>query len=181
MNIDYAFCRALKNTGAEGAPCCIVVYDVNCQYFKNFQKWVQESPFLEVHPGLIIIPGIGLSHVHRHQLVCLARFLLTFIVGAGQSDGEILETLSSTLNHVGRISWTMTLAHQTEVLDAHMGDNNWKKLVNMGEATNLRIFLSSDSPSELHRFVEDGSEYRKRFQKPKRNYTSFPTQLPQNN
>ncbi|KIJ92471.1 hypothetical protein K443DRAFT_46691, partial [Laccaria amethystina LaAM-08-1] len=25
----------------------------------------------------------------------------------------------------------MTLAHRTEVLDAHMGDNNWKKLVNM--------------------------------------------------
>ena len=134
-----------------------------------------------MHPELIIIPGIGLFHVHGHQLVCLARFLLTFIIRAGQSDGEILETLWSTLNHIGRILQTMTLAHQTEVLDAHMGDNNWKKLVNMGEATNLRIFLSSDSPSESHCFVGDGSEYRKCFQKLKWNYTSFPMRLPQNN
>lgn len=36
MNIDYVFYEALKNTGAKGAPCCIVMYDVNCQYFKNF-------------------------------------------------------------------------------------------------------------------------------------------------
>ena len=133
MNMDYAFCESMKNTGASDAPRCIVIYDVNCQYFKNFRRRVKESPFLHVHPELIIIPGIGLFHVHGHQLICLARFSPTFIVGAGQSDGEILETLWSTLNHVGRISRTMTLAHRTEVLDAHMGDNNWKKLVNMGE------------------------------------------------
>ena len=133
MNMDYAFCEAIKNTGASDTPRCIVVYDVNCQYFTNFHRRVRESPFLHIHPELVIIQGIGLFHVHRHQLICLARFSPSFIVGAGQSDGEILETLWSTLNHVGRISQTMTLAHHTEVLDAHMGDNNWKKLVNMSE------------------------------------------------
>ena len=131
--MDYAFCEAMKNTGASHAPHCIVVYDVNCQYFNNFRRRVKESPFLQVHPELVIIPGIGLFHVHGHQLICLARFSPTFIIGAGQSDGEILETLWLTLNHVGRISRTMTLAHCTEVLDAHMGDNNWKKLINMSE------------------------------------------------
>lgn len=132
MNMDYALCEALKNTGTSEAPKCIVLYDVNCQYYKNFTKRVEDSPYLEVHPGLIIIPGIGLFHVHGHQLVCLARFSPTFIEGAGQSDGEILETMWSTLNHIGRIARTMTLAHRTEVLDSHMGDNNWKKLINMG-------------------------------------------------
>ena len=132
MNMDYALCEALKNTGTSEAPKCIVLYDVNCQYYQNFTKRVEDSPYLEVHPGLIIIPGIGLFHVHGHQLVCLARFSPTFIEGAGQSDGEILETMWSTLNHIGRIARTMTLAHRTEVLDSHMGDNNWKKLINMG-------------------------------------------------
>jgi hypothetical protein len=76
-------------------------------------------------------------------LICLARYSPTFIEGAGQSDGEILETLWSTLNHVGQISQTMMLAHQTEVLDSHMGDNNWKKLVNIGkfELSLLSLFL----------------------------------------
>ena len=104
MNMDYAFCESMKNTGASDTPRCIVIYDVNCQYFKNFRRRVKESPFLHVHPELIIIPGIGLFHVHGHQLICLARFSPTFIIGAGQSDGEILEALWSTLNHVGRIS-----------------------------------------------------------------------------
>ena len=101
-------------------------------HFSNCKR-VKESLFLQVHPKLVIILGIGLFHVHGHQLICLARFSPTFIIGAGQSDGEILETLWSTLNHVGRVSQTMTLAHRTEVLDAHMHDNNWKKLVNMSE------------------------------------------------
>ena len=70
MNMDYALCEALKNTGTSEAPKCIVLYDVNCQYYKNFTKRVEDSPYLEVHPGLIIIPGIGLFHVHGHQLVC---------------------------------------------------------------------------------------------------------------
>ena len=129
----------MKNTITEEILKCIVVYDVNCQYYKNFLKRVDASPYLEVHPGLVIIPGIGLFHVHGHQLICLARFSPTFIQGAGQSDGEILETMWLTLNHVGRISQTMTLAHRTEVLDSHMGDNNWKKLVNMGE---FEIYIS---------------------------------------
>ena len=120
MNMDYALCEALKNTGTSEAPKCIVLYDVNCQYSKNFLKRVEDAPYLEVHPGLIIIPGIGLFHVHGHQLICLARFSPTFIEGAGQSDGEILETMWSTLNHIGRIARTMTLAHRTEVLDAHI-------------------------------------------------------------
>jgi hypothetical protein len=49
MNMDYALCEALKNMNAEEAPKHIVVYDVNCQYDKNFLKWVDESPCLHVH------------------------------------------------------------------------------------------------------------------------------------
>jgi len=59
---------------------------------------MEQSPYLELAPGLVIIPGIRLFHVHGHQVTCLARFTLTFIKGAGQVDGEIIETLWATLN-----------------------------------------------------------------------------------
>ena len=51
-----------------------------------------------------------------------------------------METLWAVLNDVGRTTRTMTLAHRSEVLDAHMLDNNWKKMTNMGIFT---LFYSS--------------------------------------
>jgi len=74
-----------------------------------------------------------------HQDKCFPRFAPTFIPGAGQTDGEILETLWAVLNEVGCTTRTMTLAHRSEVLDAHMLDNNWKKMINMGIFT---MFIS---------------------------------------
>ncbi|KAF8952574.1 hypothetical protein BDZ97DRAFT_1768347, partial [Flammula alnicola] len=50
-----------------------------------------------------------------------------------QSDGEVLERLFSILNGISTIARTMTLAHRTENVDAHMGDNNFKKMIDMGE------------------------------------------------
>ena len=48
-------------------------------------------------------------------------------------DGEILETLWSTLNHISPSMRTASLAHRTEVLDDHMNDSNWKKTVSIGK------------------------------------------------
>src|SRR5271168_2484163 len=48
----------------------------------------------------------------------------------------------SVLNGISPMTRTMTLAHQTEVMDAHIANNNWKKMVNMGEINcNLRPFF----------------------------------------
>ena len=49
-----------------------------------------------------------------------------------------METLWAVLNKVGHTTWTMTLAHLSEVLDADMLDN-WKKMINMGIFT---MFIS---------------------------------------
>jgi hypothetical protein len=57
----------------------------------------------------------------------------------GKGDGEILETNWSVLNGISSMTRNMTLAHRSEVMDAHIGDNNWKKMINMG---NLAPFLS---------------------------------------
>jgi hypothetical protein len=131
MNMDYALSEAISTTLAHNAPHCIVVYDIMCQYYRYLRRRVAESKFLTIPESLKIIPGIGLFHVHGHQETCLPRYAPSFIDFAGQADGEILETLWSVLNNVGRTSRTMTLAHRSEVLDSHMCDSNWKKLVNM--------------------------------------------------
>ena len=132
MNIDYALCEALANTHTQDAPHCIFVYDINCQYITNLRARIAAGEFLKINDNLFFVPGIGLFHVHGHQVLCYPRFAPTFIDGAGQADGEILETLWAVLNEAARSTRTMTLAHRAEVLDAHAADNNWKKMINMG-------------------------------------------------
>lgn len=61
--------------------------------------------------------------------------------GAGQVDGEIIETLWSTLNDASRCTQTVSLAHRAEILNDHMNDGNWKKLVGISKCLN-HILLS---------------------------------------
>jgi hypothetical protein len=91
--------------------------------------------------NLPLLPAIGLFHVHGHQDQCYARYAPTFVQGIGKIDGEILETNWSVLNGISPMTRTMTLAHRTEVMDAHIADNNWKKMVNMGEMDIRTVLL----------------------------------------
>jgi hypothetical protein len=132
MNMDYSFCSALKYSNMEERENVIAIYDCSCQFYKNFARRVSNSPYLSVPDGLSIMWGVGLFHVHGHQEECLARFAPTFIKGAGQVDGEILETLWAVLNEASRSTRSATLAYRAELLTSHMNDSNWKKLVQMG-------------------------------------------------
>lgn len=115
-----------------GIKQLIVLYDIMCQYHVNLKKRIKKSAVLSIPSSLQICPGIGLFHVHGHKEECLYRFGPTYISGAGQVDGEILETLWATLNEISRSTQTATLANRIEVLDDHMGDNNWKKMIRSG-------------------------------------------------
>jgi hypothetical protein len=131
MNIDYAICQALSS-GTYGLKTTLLIYDVICQWWKHFDRRVEESSTLTLPQNLSIIPAIGKFHLGGHVPECFAIFSLNFIQGAGQQDGEILETLWSSLNKISGSIRSMTKAHRQEVLDAHMRDSNWKKLVGMG-------------------------------------------------
>ena len=140
MNMDYSLCQALKNTMTDDEKQVIFIYDINCQYMVNLRAQIKRgAKHLWIRPDLLFMPGISLFHVHGHREICFLRYAPTFIPGVGQTDGEILETLWAVLNKVGRTTRTMTLAHRSEVLDAHMLDNNWKKMINMGI---LALFIS---------------------------------------
>jgi Kyakuja-Dileera-Zisupton transposase len=132
MNMDYSLNEALKYTTNGDTPGVILAYDINCQYSIHLRRRLAEGPFLDIREDLPILPAIGLFHVHGHQEKCYARYAPTFVRGIGKGDGEILETNWSVLNGISSMTRTMTLAHRSEVMDAHIGDNNWKKMINMG-------------------------------------------------
>ena len=71
-------------------------------------------------------------HVHGHKNECFARYASTFILGTGVVDGEIIETLWEPLNHIAPSTQKASVEHCREIIDDHMNDSNWKKLLHMG-------------------------------------------------
>jgi hypothetical protein len=138
VNMDYSICKALSYN-MEDIPVALVMYDIMCQYRVNFQERVEKSPELSISDSLELRTGIGLFHIHGHQDSCLSRFSPSYIPGAKQVDGEIIETLWAPLNNISRSIRGMSLSHRQEVLDAHMNHSNWKKLVRIG------VYVSSHS------------------------------------
>ena len=129
--MDYSICKALSYN-MEDIPVALVMYNIMCQYRVHFQERVTKSPELFLSDSLKLQTGIGLFHIHGHQDSCLPRFSPSYIRGAKQVDGEIIETLWAPLNNISRSLHRMSLMHRQEVLDAHLNHSNWKKLVWIG-------------------------------------------------
>jgi hypothetical protein len=131
INIDYAICQALSyNT--RGLSQALIAYDVACQWSINFDERVKQSVHLHIPKNLSYTPAVGKFHLAAHRQDCFAQYSLNFVEGAGQQDGEILETLWSCLNKAAGSTRAMTKPYRQEMLDQHILDSNWKKHLNMG-------------------------------------------------
>ena len=128
---DYSICKALSYNMVD-IPVTLVMYDIMCQYGVHRLERMDKSSELILDKSLELWTGIGLFHIHGNQNLCLPRYSLSYIPGAKQVDGEIIETLWAPLNNISQSICGMSLAHQQEVLDAHMKHSNWKKMVRIG-------------------------------------------------
>jgi hypothetical protein len=132
MNIDYSICNAIKHA-AKGIDDTLVIYDVGCQWSLHFAERVNNYYGLTLPDNTEIVAAVGKFHLSAHKLACFPRYSLNFILGAGQVDGEILETLWAPFNKISPTARSMSQAHRQEILDDHMRNSNWKKLVQIGE------------------------------------------------
>ncbi|KAI6147060.1 hypothetical protein BKA82DRAFT_3980311 [Pisolithus tinctorius] len=162
VNMDYALVHAMHH-GLDPWQLVITFYDINCQYSKNLARRLEENRYLSLPSGLQIQPSIGLWHVHGHQTECFARYAPNFIPGAGQVDGEIMETLWSSLNIISPSAWGMVTAHRQELLDFQMNDSNFLKMIQMPSALKWKFKVAKqslatiqDKFNELDSKVPDG-------------------------
>ncbi|KAG2047196.1 hypothetical protein BDR06DRAFT_897879 [Suillus hirtellus] len=136
MNIDYSICNAIKHT-AGNVDNSLIIYDVGCQWNLNFGQCVANCPGLALPDNTKIVAAVGKFHLSAHKLACFAGYSLNFIQGAGQVDGEILETLWAPFNKISPTAHSMSQAHCQEILDDHMHNSNWRKLVRIGKCLYL--------------------------------------------
>ncbi|KAL4078793.1 hypothetical protein V8B97DRAFT_2021152 [Scleroderma yunnanense] len=127
VNMDYALVHAVQH-GLEPGQRVIHFHDINCQYSKNLSCQLRANQFISMPAGLTIQPSIWLSHVHGHQTECFFQYALNFIPGVGYVDGEIMETLWSSLNIISPLAQGMATSHWQEFLDFQMNDNNFLKM-----------------------------------------------------
>lgn len=131
MNVDYSICNAL-NYCTEDLLDALLIYDIGCQWWINFLLQLQRSETLSILEKMKLIVAVGSFHLGAHIPECFVLFSLHFVLGAGQLDGEILETLWAAFNKISPSARSMSKAHRREVYDDHMRDSNFKKLVGMG-------------------------------------------------
>ncbi|KAG1838555.1 hypothetical protein F4604DRAFT_1572198 [Suillus subluteus] len=128
MNVDYSICNAI-NYHSDNIETSLIIYDIGCQWCIHFKDRINNSPGLSLPEKSRILTGVGKFHLSAHKLPCFARFSLNFIEGAGQVDGEIMETLWAPFNKISPTARSMSQYHRQEILDDHMRDSNWKKMV----------------------------------------------------
>lgn len=145
-NMDYALCDGMKHANIPTGTKVFNWYDIFCQWRIHLMERIAASGgTLTLPQDVEIDGGIGLFHVHGHADQCFHRYASYFVPGAAIVDGEVLETLWSVLNQVSRSTRTATLPHREEVLDDHMNDNNWRKIVNISmSVSTLSIKVSPD-------------------------------------
>jgi hypothetical protein len=131
MNIDYAVCQALSYK-SKGLLSAATIYDIFCQWIKHFLERVEENPHLSLPDDMEILGAVDKFHLVAHVPGCFALHSLNFLKGAGQLDGEILESLWSDFNKITDSARSMSTAHRREVYDDHMRESNWKKMVSLG-------------------------------------------------
>lgn len=113
----------------------LLSYDIMCQWLIHWEEQfnaTHNSLGKHHHRNMILLKAIGSWHVHGHKAVCLARYGFQWIAGAGQMDGELVETLWSYLNGLSRTARAMTKAHREECLNEGLNAWNMKKILNTG-------------------------------------------------
>jgi hypothetical protein len=128
--MDYSLSQALGSLN--GIENVLVLYDIMCQYGARLHDRFNESPFITLPDNIRLKTGIGIWHVNGHVPECFVRYAPLYISKVGHVDGEILETLWSSLNEISRSTRSMSTSHRRELLDDHMNDSNWMKLTRIG-------------------------------------------------
>ena len=124
--MDYVLVHAVQH-GIQPQQRVVTFYDINCQYSKNLICWLEANNFISLPCRLSIQPSIGLWHVHGHKAECFTWYAPNFISGVGRVDGEIMETLWSSLNIISPSARGMATPHRQELLDFQMNDSNFLK------------------------------------------------------
>lgn len=98
------------------------------------------APFLSLPATLTdITTAVGKFHLEAHVADCHIPYSTNYILGAGQVDGEILETIWSEVDKLAPSTRAMSPSHRHETLDRYMNFLNFEKTVKLGKLSHIVV------------------------------------------
>ena len=132
--MDFSICAG-SSYNSDGLKTLLIIYDVCCQWCKRFLDRLAANNTISLpasipHDGITY--AVGKFHLAAHIKECYPLYTLNYMLGAGQLDGELMETVWSPMKHIAASTRSMSLAYRMEALNYLFLHHNWKKLISCG-------------------------------------------------
>ena len=111
-------------------PWIVITYDIGCQWSKNM--WNRMEDFLEamrINPDTCVDVGNLSWHINAHGKDCRDSFSLGYLIGAGRTCREEVETSWSHTNALTSSIREMGPAAHHDTLNDHWSGWNFHKIV----------------------------------------------------
>ncbi|KAJ7054003.1 hypothetical protein C8F01DRAFT_1260221 [Mycena amicta] len=155
-NMDYIFMHAL---GDARVKRLVVSYDIACQWKINLRTRV-----LNILDGSTFAPnldafdtqfGLPVWHAAVHEESCQAANSLSYIVGAGRTDGEGIERTWAILNPIGFATKEMGEGNRHDTIDDKVDHINFEKNVGQGDALTRKLIIAvAERDKQIAEFME---------------------------
>ncbi|VDC05902.1 unnamed protein product [Peniophora sp. CBMAI 1063] len=131
-------------------------YDIVCQFTRNLHTRmlsVESKSFIYVGSQKIlhhlhITFGIPKFHNPGHMISCQLWFNISYIVGAGNTDGEASERAWAGLNPASSSFREMGPGTMRDTMDFFAAAWNWRKTINMGSSLEKKMEVALNEARE---------------------------------
>ncbi|KAJ7042238.1 hypothetical protein C8F04DRAFT_946268 [Mycena alexandri] len=141
-NMDYIFASILRHWDQRLKK--VISYDIVCQWWKMLKERLLHLPPLlrmKIVMSLIhfVIPKM---HINAHILACRLLFSLSFLLGAGQTDGEGIERPWANIGGVATSTREQGPGFRRDTLDDHWNYWNWYSLSYIARLLRRRLDIA---------------------------------------
>ncbi|KAJ7693264.1 hypothetical protein B0H16DRAFT_1669558 [Mycena metata] len=141
-NMDYIFASILRHWDQRLKK--VISYDIVCQWWKMLKERLLHLPPLlrmkiVMHLIHFVIPKM---HINAHILACRLLFSLSFLLGAGQTDGEGIERPWANIGGVATSTREQGPGFRHDTLDDHWNYWNWVKLTLLPRLLRRRLDIA---------------------------------------
>ncbi|KAJ7019058.1 hypothetical protein C8F04DRAFT_1276699 [Mycena alexandri] len=130
-NMDYIFLSAIL---AVMSLYIAVSYDIACQWKINLRSQIANMPErLQPPPELEMQFALPVWHVSAHESKCATKNSLSYMPGAGKTDGEGIERTWSDLNPAAWATKEMGNGARHDALEDRIDHHDWEKNIGQGD------------------------------------------------
>ncbi|KAJ7020488.1 hypothetical protein C8F04DRAFT_1214081 [Mycena alexandri] len=140
-NMDYILLSAVLGITA---MYLAISYDIACQWRINLPARMEampESMRLNLE-DLIVLSGLPVWHAAAHERSCQAQNSLSYMVGAGRTDGEGIERTWSVLNPLGWATKEKSQGGRADAIEDKIDQHNFEKNINQGTTLPKKLILA---------------------------------------